>query len=187
MRLDLTILRSPEARPHLIIGSLSSLVALLVALLLLAPRNSFTQLVSPDRADIAWLPAANAMLNASSAICLLVGFCFIRRRQIRLHRTCMLAAFSLSVLFLLSYLFYHALSGPTQFNGVGWIRSVYHAILISHIVLAIFVLPLALTTLYRAWREKFFRHRHIARWTLPIWLYVSISGVVVYLLLYHFP
>ena len=187
MRLDLSNLLSPEVRPRLIIGSLSSLVVLSVAFLLLTPRTSFAQLVPIDRADVAWLPTANAFLNGASAISLLVGYWFIRRRQISQHRICMVVAFSLSALFLLSYLIYHSLSGPTQFSGDGWIRAVYRTILISHIVLAIIIFPLALTTLYRAWREKFIQHRHIARWTLPIWLYVSFSGVVVYLLLYHMP
>lgn len=187
MRLDLAILRSPEARPSLIIGSLSSLLVLLVAFLLLTPRDTIAQIVPFERANLAWLPATNAVLNASSAISLLVGFYFIRRRQIRRHRICMITAFSLSALFFLSYLIYHALTGPTRFSGQGWIRPFYYTVLISHVVLAIIVLPLALTTLYRAWRRKFFRHRRIARWTLPIWLYVSVSGVVVYLLLYHLP
>ncbi len=187
MRLDLSILSSPEVRPRLIIGSLSSIVVLLVAFLLLTPRSSFAQLAPIDRADVAWLPAANALLNGASAISLLAGYWFIRRRQISRHRICMLAAFSLSTLFLISYVFYHAIAGSIQFSGVGWIRPVYYIILTSHIVLAIFILPLVLTTLYRAWREKFLLHRRVARWTLPIWLYVSVSGVVVYLLLYQAP
>ena len=185
MRLDFSYLRSPDTRPRLIIGLLSSVVVLLVALILFSPRGSFSQLTPFDRADVSWLPAANAGLNAASAVSLLAGFGFIRRRQMKRHRFCMVLAFALSTMFLLSYVLYHSISGPTQFSGQGWIRPVYHFILISHIALAILVLPLSLTTLYRAWRTRFTRHRRIARWTLPIWLYVSFSGVVVYLLLYH--
>lgn len=139
----------------------------------------------PDPGSVPALPTLNAALNATSAVLLTAGFVFIRRRRIGAHKACMLSAFATSTLFLVSYLYYHWQVGATPFEGVGWTRPVYFAILISHTVLAAAVVPLVLVTLYRALRERFDRHRAIARWTLPIWLYVSVTGVVVYLMLYH--
>lgn len=147
---------------------------------LLVPRD-----IGPSQLDVSALPLLNAGLNAASGVLLVAGFLFIRCRRIGLHRLCMLAAFSLSALFLVSYVIHHAVAGSTSFTGQGWIRPIYFGILISHIILAALVLPLALTTLYRAWQGTFVQHRQIARWTLPIWLYVSVSGVVVYVMLYH--
>lgn len=109
----------------------------------------------------------------------------IRSRRIRAHRLCMGAAFGLSTAFLISYVVYHLDVGSVRFTGQGWIRPVYFMLLISHIVLAAAILPLALITLARALRERFDAHRRIARWTLPLWLYVSVTGVVIYWLLYH--
>ncbi len=131
------------------------------------------------------LPTVNATLNTTSAILLIVGYIFIRNRKIEHHKNCMLAAFGVSVLFLISYCIYHANVGSTQFMQQGWIRPVYFTILISHIILAFIIVPLALVTLYLAWREKFDNHRRIAKFTLPIWLYVSVTGVLIYLMLYH--
>lgn len=130
-------------------------------------------------------PALNAALNGTSAILLLSGYCFIRRRKVTAHRACMVAAFLTSTAFLISYLIYHARVGSVPFQGQGWIRPVYFFILFTHIVLAASIVPLALVTLSRALREQFDRHKRIARWTLPIWLYVSVTGVVIYFLLYH--
>ena len=134
---------------------------------------------------IAYLPSLNAFLNATSAVLLIIGFRLIRQRNIRAHRVCMIVAFTVSVLFLLSYLTYHYYVGMTRFPGQGWVRPVYFIILISHTILAALVPFLALITLFRALKERFPSHRRIARWTLPIWLYVSVTGVVVYLMLYH--
>ncbi len=134
---------------------------------------------------IAYLPSLNAFLNAISAVLLIIGFRFIRQRNIRAHRACMIAAFTVSVFFLLSYLTYHYYVGMTRFPGEGWVRPVYFIILISHTMLAALVPFLALVTLSRALKEQFPKHRRIARWTLPVWLYVSVTGVVVYLMLYH--
>ena len=134
---------------------------------------------------IAYLPSLNAFLNAISAVLLIIGFRFIRQRNIHAHRACMIAAFTVSVFFLLSYLTYHYYVGMTRFPGQGWVRPVYFIILISHTILAALVPFLALVTLSRALKEQFPKHRRIARWTLPIWLYVSVTGVVVYLMLYH--
>lgn len=131
------------------------------------------------------LPTLNAALNATSALLVTTGYTFIRRGRVRAHKACMIAAFATSTAFLASYLYYHAQVGATSFGGQGWIRPVYFTILISHTFLAATVVPLVLVTLYRAVRERFERHRAIARWTLPIWLYVSVTGVVVYLMLYH--
>jgi putative membrane protein len=131
------------------------------------------------------LPTLNAALNTFSAALLCAGYLFIRRKNIRAHRACMLAAFACSTLFLISYLIYHYQVGSVPYKGQGWIRTVYFLILISHTILATSVAPLALITLVRALREKFPQHRRIARWTLPIWLYVSVTGVIVYLMLYR--
>ncbi len=130
-------------------------------------------------------PALNALLNLLSALFLTVGFVQIRKGRMRRHRAFMLAAFLSSSVFLVSYLAYHYYAGSTRFQGHGWIRGVYFAILISHSLLAALVVPLVLLTLSRALRERFPAHRRIARWTLPIWLYVSVTGVMVYLMLYH--
>jgi uncharacterized membrane protein YozB (DUF420 family) len=134
---------------------------------------------------VADLPALNASLNGLSAILLATGFGFIRRRQIERHRACMVAAFGVSTAFLVSYVVYHAEHGSTPFSGQGWIRPVYFSLLASHVLLAIAVLPLALVTLYRAWRADFAGHRRIAEITFPIWMYVSVTGVLVYWMLYQ--
>lgn len=130
-------------------------------------------------------PALNAALNGTAGVLLLSGYTFIRRRQVTAHRVCMVAAFLTSTAFLVSYLIYHARVGSVPFHGQGWIRPVYFFILFTHIVLAAAIVPLALVTLSRALREQFDRHKRIARWTLPLWLYVSVTGVVIYFLLYH--
>jgi putative membrane protein len=134
--------------------------------------------------SIASLPALNAALNSLSAVFLLAGFFFIKSRNRRAHRACMMTAFGCSILFLISYLIYHYQVGSVAFRGQGWIRPVYFSILLTHTVLATAVVPLALVTLNRALREKFAAHRRIARWTFPIWLYVSVTGVIVYWMLY---
>ena len=131
------------------------------------------------------LPTVNATLNTISTVLLTIGFLMIRRRKIIAHRNCMIAAFVVSGLFLTSYLIYHYHAGSTPFEGSGWIRSIYFAVLIPHIILAATILPLALITLYFALRKRFTKHRRIARWTLPIWLYVSVTGIIVYWMLYH--
>ena len=131
------------------------------------------------------LPALNACLNATSATFLLLGYWLIRQKKITAHRFCMSAAFLTSVLFLLSYLYYHYHHGSTKFPGQGAVRLVYFAILLTHTVLAAVIVPMILLTLRRALKGEFARHRPLARWTLPLWLYVSVTGVVVYLMLYQ--
>ena len=134
---------------------------------------------------IPYLASFDASLNAASAVFLTLGFFFIRRRNIRAHKACMLSAFATSMIFLVCYLTYHYFHGTTHFLGQGAVRGFYFVLLGSHTVLAALIVPLALTTLYRAWRKRFSQHKRIARWTLPIWLYVSLTGVVVYFMLYH--
>lgn len=131
------------------------------------------------------LPAVNAGLNALSAALVVTGFLCIRRRQTGAHKCCMLSALAVSSLFLVGYLTLRAVAGMTRFTGVGWIRPVYFAILFSHTVLAAVIVPLVLITVVRALRGDFERHVRIARWTLPLWLYVSVTGVLIYWLLYH--
>lgn len=134
---------------------------------------------------VADLPAVNATLNAIAATLLVTGYILIRQRRWRQHRAVMLAAFTTSTLFLISYVIYHANTGSHPFPGQGRIRIVYFTILITHVILAAAIVPLALVTLSRALRARYDRHARIARWTLPIWLYVSVTGVVVYLMLYR--
>jgi len=131
------------------------------------------------------LPTLNAALNGTSALLLVCGYRFIRRREITAHRICMIAACAVSALFLISYLAYHYQVGTVRFPGSGWLRGLYLTVLLSHTLLAALVPPLAIMTLWRAVAERFDKHRRLARWTLPIWLYVSITGVIVYWMLYH--
>jgi putative membrane protein len=136
--------------------------------------------------DVSLLPTVNAALNATSATLLSIGFVLIKRKRIRAHLAVMTSAFVVSTLFLISYVVYHYQAGSRPFTGQGLIRPLYFALLLTHVVLAALIVPLALTTLYRAWRGDFGRHMRIARWTFPIWLYVSVTGVVVYWMLYHY-
>jgi uncharacterized membrane protein YozB (DUF420 family) len=135
--------------------------------------------------DVTRLPTLNALLNATSAVLLIAGYLCIRRRKVTGHKICMLSAFVTSSLFLTSYLILRYYAGMTQFTGQGWIRPVYFTILTSHTILAAGIVPLVLITLSRALRGRFDRHARIARWTLPLWLYVSVTGVLVYWILYR--
>jgi uncharacterized membrane protein YozB (DUF420 family) len=134
---------------------------------------------------LADLPALNASLNATAAVLLVAGYFLIRAGRVRAHRAVMISACAVSTLFLTSYVIYHANIGSRPFPGRGPVRSIYFTILISHVLLAASVPPLALITLSRGLRSHFDRHVRIARWTLPIWLYVSVTGVIVYLMLYR--
>lgn len=134
---------------------------------------------------IADLPALNATLNGIAAVLLVIGYVLVRRRRFEQHRRVMLTAFGTSVLFLVSYVIYHANVGSRPFAGRGPIRTVYFTILITHIILAAAIVPLAIVTVSRGLSRRYDRHRRIARWTLPIWLYVSVTGVAVYLMLYR--
>lgn len=135
--------------------------------------------------EIADLPALNATLNGVASAFLVAGYALIRRRRRDAHRLCMLSALTTSALFLISYVIYHANAGSVRFQGTGVMRAVYFAVLVPHIILAATILPLALITTARGLRGDFGRHVRIARWTLPIWLYVSVTGVIVYVMLYH--
>ena len=161
------------------IAGISVAVVAVVAILLLAgsPR-----LAGSERSA---LPELNAGLNGVSALLLALGYASVRSGRIRAHRACMLGALGVSLLFLLSYVAYHLSFGSRPFAGQGWIRWVYFPLLVSHILLAAAVVPLALITIYRALGGEIARHRRLARWALPVWLYVSVSGVVVYWLLYR--
>ncbi len=160
------------------IGLVSILVLVGVALILLVHRPQVE-----GSASISSLPTVNAFLNGTSAILLSVGYFFIRRKKVTSHKICMVTAFGLSCLFLISYLIHHYQVGSTSFSGQGWVRPVYFTLLISHIILAAIIVPLALTALYRALNGQFDKHVKITRWALPIWLYVSVTGEIVYLML----
>jgi uncharacterized membrane protein YozB (DUF420 family) len=134
---------------------------------------------------ISYLPHVNACLNGTSAILLFTGYSFIRSRNVAAHRACQIGALCVSLLFLASYLTYHYYHGSTRFQGTGIVRPIYLTILLTHTILAIAIVPLVALTFYRAFRNDFTRHRRIARITLPLWLYVSITGVIVYLMLYQ--
>ena len=135
--------------------------------------------------EITDLPALNASLNALASVFLVIGYVLIRNGRRDAHKRCMLMALTTSALFLISYVIYHANAGSVPFGGTGAIRVVYFAVLIPHVILAATILPLALVTTARGLRGDYARHVRIARWTLPLWLYVSVTGVIVYAMLYH--
>ena len=157
---------------------LAAVVPLLVALL-----HYFPETFRIPGAQVKFLPALNAVLNSLTAVCLLLGYYFIRQKQVLRHRAMMGTAFLLGALFLVSYVVYHSQVASTHFGGTGLIRTVYFALLLSHITLAAVTVGLVLFTLYFALTEQFARHRRIARWTFPIWLYVSVTGVLVYFMI----
>ena len=137
--------------------------------------------------SIDMLPTLNAILNASSGVLITIGYVLIRRRNVNAHRACMIGAVVCSSLFLVSYLTYHIGfgKGVTRFTGTGSVRTLYFIILISHTILAVIIVPFVIVTLRRALKVKFAKHRQVARWTFPMWLYVSVTGVIVYFMLYH--
>lgn len=134
---------------------------------------------------ISYLPHLNACLNGTSALLLFTGYTFIRTRNVTAHRACQIAALAISLLFLASYLTYHYNHGSTRFQGTGLVRTFYFTVLTSHTILAIVIVPLVIVTFYRAFKGEFSKHRRIARVTLPLWLYVCVTGVIVYLMLYQ--
>ncbi len=161
-----------------LVYGVSAAVVLLVVLLILLP-----QLVVVDGFDVSRLPAFHAGLNATATVLLVFGWLQIQKGRVEAHRALMLSAFLLSCIFLVSYVVYHSQAEPTTFGGEGWIRPLYYVILITHVVLAPVILPLALFTLLRALRDELGKHRAIARWTLPLWLYVTVTGVLVFWLM----
>ena len=162
-----------------IIYIISIVITLGVAFLILGPRPEGME----GMLDVSALPRLNALLNSTSTVLLLAALWFIRRKEIARHKITMLTAFGTSALFLVTYVIYHWFkAGPKEY--LGEFSTIYYFILISHIILAVFIIPLALITLYRGWNMQFEKHKKIARITYPIWLYVSITGVVIYLMLY---
>jgi putative membrane protein len=132
-----------------------------------------------------FFPTLNAILNATSAVFLVTGYIFIRRKNINVHRASMVAALITSIIFLSCYLFYHYNVGSTRFQGPDWARTLYLIVLIPHTILAAVMVPFIITVVTRAFRGQFAKHRKLARWTFPVWLYVSVTGVIVYFMLYH--
>lgn len=168
---------APSRSVYAVIGALSvAVAAFLIWLIYFKGRMAAPEWVSS-------LPAANAAFNSASALCLLAGYLRIRRREIAAHKRFMLAATGFSALFLVSYITYHSFHGDTRFPGHGWVRPAYFALLISHIGLSMVALPLIFATLYFGLGSQFRFHRKVARWTFPIWMYVSVTGVVVFFVL----
>lgn len=167
-----------EKTLYQVIGVISLVVSALVTFLILYP-----QALSFGSFDVSLLPAFNATINSICSLLLITGYILIRQGQKDLHKIVMTATLFLSALFLISYVIYHSQAPATRFGGEGYIRSLYFFILISHIILAVIILPMALFTIARAWRGEFERHKKIARLTLPVWLYVTTTGVIVYLMI----
>lgn len=163
----------------MIVLALSALVFLLVATVV------YMLPASNDGGGPSSLATLNAFLNSCSTVCLVAGFVFIKRKNLKWHRRAMLSAFGISSMFLVTYLIHHAQVGSVSFQGTGVVRVVYFSLLVPHIVLSMFVVPMALLTIYRGWTSRVQLHKKIARITLPLWLFVSVSGVTVYFMLYH--
>lgn len=168
----------PDTRYLILITMLSVGVPLLVAFLLFMPQTG-----KLGDVDVTFLPKLHALLNSLTAIALLTGFYFIKNQKIRQHRYAMLTAFVLSAFFLISYVTYHYQAAPTSYGGEGTLRYVYYFILLTHIVLAVVIVPLVLLSIYFGLSDQLGRHRRISRWTFPIWLYVAVTGVLVYILI----
>lgn len=161
-----------------VIGVLSVAIPVVVAILLFLPQTG-----KLGDIDVSFLPHLNAVLNSSTAIALLAGLYFVKNGNILYHRTSMLSAVGLSSIFLVSYVIYHYQAPHTSFGGVGLIRTIYFIILITHIILAAIVVPFVLLSIYFAISQQIDKHKRIVKWTYPIWLYVAISGVVVYFMI----
>jgi putative membrane protein len=172
------ISKTNDSRYFILIAILSVAVPLLVTFLLFVPQTG-----KLGDLDVTFLPKLHAILNSLTAIALLTGFRFIKKGNIRYHRFSMVTAIVLSAFFLVSYVTYHYQAPPTSFGGEGAIRGVYYFILLTHIVLAAIIVPMVLLSVYFAVSNQIPRHRRIARWTFPIWLYVAITGVLVYLMI----
>ncbi len=163
---------------NFVIAVISITIPLVVVLLIYLKPPDLDWSLNPKL-----FPVFNASLNATTAVLLLTGYYFIRKKKQHHHVVCMVTALCLSVLFLISYVIYHALTEPTSFGGAAWLRPIYYFVLITHVVLAAVIVPLVLITVSRALQKRFDRHRIIARITLPLWLYVAVSGVAVFLFL----
>jgi putative membrane protein len=165
-----------EASVNRLIFVVSVAIPVLIAILFFTPAIHL-------QADVSFLPKLNAIINSCVTVLLLAGFYFIKNKKKKQHKLCMLSAFSLSGLFLISYVVYHASAEDTKFGGEGFIRHIYFFILITHILLAAIILPFILITVSRALSERFDKHRKIARITWPFWLYVSVTGVIIYFII----
>ena len=165
-------------RNKLLIIVLSIAVPLVVGILIFKPAKG------GEQAEwVSYLPALNAVINTATSVLLMLGFYFIRKKLIQYHRASMMSAFFLGALFLVSYVIYHSMADSTSFGGEGTIRYVYYFLLLSHILLAIVVLPFVLFAFYFAWTDQIEKHKRIVKFTFPIWLYVSVTGVLVYLMI----
>ncbi|WP_207435880.1 DUF420 domain-containing protein [Sabulibacter ruber] len=173
-----TIGNANDTRYLILITILSVVVPLLVAFLLFMPQTG-----KLGDLDVSFLPKLHAVLNSLTAIALMIGYYQIKRGNQRLHRFAMVTAFVLSAFFLISYVTYHYQAAPTPFGGEGTIKMVYYFILITHIILAAIIVPLVLLSVYFALSKQYARHRKVSRWTFPLWLYVAVTGVVVYLMI----
>jgi putative membrane protein len=162
-----------------IITALSIVIPIVVAVLMYMPRKASGNTAG----SLVNLPLFHAILNGATAFFLALGVYFIRNKKITLHRTSMLTAFALSSIFLVSYVIYHYQVPPMKYGGAGMVRGIYFFILLTHIVLAAAIVPLALITIYRSFTMQYAQHRKIARWTFPVWMYVAITGVIVYLMM----
>ena len=169
-------MKSNDAKVIPIITIVSVLIPIVVAILMRLPGQQVF-------GDLSILPFFHAVLNGTTALCLIVGYMLILKKRRNAHKVCMLTALSLSSIFLVSYVVYHFNAGHVAYKGEGIIRTVYLTILASHIVLATAILPLALLTVYRGLTDQLDKHRRLARWTLPIWLYVAVTGVVIYIMM----
>jgi putative membrane protein len=170
--------KSNDNKYLILIAVLSVAVPLLVALLLFVPQTG-----KLGDVDVTFLPKLHALLNSLTAIALLVGYRFIKKGNIRFHRFSMTTAFVLSAFFLISYVTYHYQAAPTSYGGEGIVRTIYYFVLISHIILAAIIVPFVLLSVYFAVSNQITRHRRISRWTFPLWLYVAITGVLVYFMI----
>jgi putative membrane protein len=182
----LDLKQASEKTLALIVYALSIVVVSLVAFLIFFPQV----LAIESGINVSYLPKFHAFINGTCAVLLVVAYFAIRSKNIALHKTLMMSTFVLSSIFLISYVIYHSQAPATKFGGEGAIRYFYFFVLISHIILAAIILPLALFTIARSWRGEFDKHKKIARWTLPLWLYVAVTGVLVYVLIspyYNFP
>jgi putative membrane protein len=162
----------------IIIGILSVAIPVVVAILLFIPQTG-----KLGDMDVSFLPHLNAVLNSATALSLISGYCFIKKGKRRYHTTAMITAFALSSIFLIAYVVYHYQAPATKFGGEGFIRGIYFFILITHIILAAVVVPFVLLSIYFAASKQYIKHKKIVKWTFPIWLYVAVTGVVVYLMI----
>lgn len=176
--MSINTLKANDSKYLILIAFLSVTVPLLVAILLFVPQTG-----KLGDVDVTFLPKLHALLNSLTAIALLVGYRFIKKGNIRFHRFAMTTAFVLSSFFLISYVIYHYQAAPTSYGGEGIMRNIYYFVLITHIILAALIVPFVLLSVYFAISNQFVRHRRISRWTFPLWLYVAVTGVLVYFMI----